>query len=176
MSDRTHPPVSAAPEEFVRRLSALGDSERRALRRAVGQPLGADVLVYDIFCKVFRPVRRKEAMPKWACYLVATLYPWHSADGGHGNFGTAMRQLRPRTAPRENRKRAAANRKRADQRFTRLLDCTGPVLSAELTAAVRALRRNDVPVSWAQLLDDLCRWYAPDRCTQSAWAESYFKS
>jgi len=154
---------------FVQALAGLPDSDMRALRRAIGHPRGADVRVYDVFNSLFRPLRRKHIVERWACYLVATLYPWHPPNGPPplGDFGEAMRRIRPRSGEKEARSRA-------DRRFTRLLDAKGPDLAFQLTASVRLLARERQPVNWARLLDDLSRWYEAGQPTQRAWAAIYF--
>jgi len=157
---------------FVQALQNLSDSDVRALRSAIGQPRGSDVRVYDVFNAVFRPLRRKRFVKRWACYLVATLYPWHPAHGppADESFGATMRRLRPPSRDREARARA-------DRRFTRLLDANGRDLTFQLTACVRLLARRDPPVriDWTRLLDDLSDWHDPGQPTQRAWAADYFK-
>lgn len=164
------PPTKAAIT-LIRRLRALSDSGLSALRRAGGKSLGSDVRVFDIFRKVFGPVRRRYATAKWACYLVATLYPWHPEEEGRGDFGECLARIRPRGSDEYGRSRA-------DQRLTRLLDCRNQrALFAELAACVRAVAGHHgckVPVDWARLLEDLAKWYEPGQPVQKAWAASYF--
>ena len=169
MSDASAVSGLGPAAQFVRWLGELGESDLKALRRATGRRRGRDVRVYDIFCGLFRQLRRKHIMARWAYYLVATLYPWHPENERTGDFGAAMRRLRPRSPDREGRARA-------DRRFVRLLDAKGRDLTMQLAACVRALRQQGVAIDWLRLTDDLSNWYRGDHTTQHAWAESYFRS
>lgn len=164
---QTHPPERPTAESaFVSAIEDLSPADLKLLRCATGRALGSDVLTYDLFNRVWRPIRSKAILARWACYAVATLYPWHPLPGGRGDFGGTMRRpLRAET--RENR--AAAG-----DRFARLLAATGPALLPHLVGAVRWLAARQMPVDWRQLLTDLARWYEPGRPTQTEWAQSYF--
>ena len=169
MTSTAETAVTPGAGAFVQALRDLTDSELKALRGATGRPLGQNVAVYDTFCRLFRPIRRRAFLPKWACYLVATLFPWHQKEQGKGNLGDALRRLRPSAAHKENRSRA-------DQRFVRLLEAgERRVLAAELAASVRRLTEADVPIDWVRLLDDLSQWHRSGQPVQHAWADSYFK-
>jgi CRISPR type I-E-associated protein CasB/Cse2 len=154
---------------LVDKLGELKPSELSRLRLGAGSPLGPDVEVYDTFRELFHTVRRAHPTAKWVCEFVVTLFPSHPEAGGQGDLGAALRRIRPRASEQESRERA-------DQRFSRLLDCRERrALFTELSAAVRRLAQSDVPVDWAVLFDDLTRWYRPGHPTQEAWATSYFQ-
>jgi len=168
MGDPSAVSTRSAAEQFVDRLGELSESDLKTLRNAAGGRRGDDVRVYDIFTGLFRPLRRKHIMVRWAYYLVATLYPWHPGNGPPANLGAAMRRLRPPSREKDARDRA-------DRRFRRLLDSKGRDLGVRLLECVRMLRREGIPVDWPRLIEDLSQWYRGNHKTQYSWAEEYFR-
>jgi len=150
---------------FVSALERLNPAELALLRRATGRPLSDNVAVYDLFTSIWWPLRKVAPVPKRLCWLVATLYPWHTKAGGAGNLGTALGRIVPSRL--EDRKRYRA-------RFNALLATDAAALESRLAGSIRLLANKRVPVDWRQLLDDLCQWNAPGRPRQAAWARSYF--
>ena len=152
-----------ATSHFVDALSNLPPAALRTLRQTAGQPLGANLAAYDIFNAIWRPLRRKQPIPRLACWQVATLYPWHSQPKGHGSLGRAMRC-------------AAARGKSGagiQTRMTALLAATGRGLDARLMDAARILAHTRIPLDWPCLLEDLSNWYKPGRPVQTAWAHDF---
>jgi len=164
MMDTISGSTSAVEEEFIRRLQALEPAELRILREATGSPLGDGVAAFDLFNELWRPLRRRKPISRWACYLVATLFPWHPGSGRGGNLAASLR-----LAARRN----PALQERVAKRFALLLAAKGKALDVELVRVVRLLRRKGVPIDWVQLLKDLSRWYDPGTPVQAAWAETF---
>lgn len=155
-----------APEEtFVSALGKMSDNDLVIFRQATGKPLGDSVAAYDLFCDLFRPIRRRAPLDKWACYLVATLYPWHPVQEDGVTLAAALRRVAQKQKDDHGR---------FERRALSLLASRGAALDASLLESVRLLAREGIPLDWRQLLKDLSRWYEPNQPTQSAWAQDYF--
>ncbi len=153
-------------DRFVSGLEELAEADLSALRRARGKPLGSDLSVYDIFNDVWRPIRAKFPLPKSACYMVATLYPWHPRQNGHGNLAESLRSAALRSSGQVE--------ERDKVRFLLLVSSQGPALHARLAEALGFLAKQVVAIDWRRLLTDLAAWYEPGRPTQRAWMKIYF--
>jgi CRISPR type I-E-associated protein CasB/Cse2 len=149
-------------DRFVSALEALDAADMLLLRRSTGLPLGSDAAAYDLFHTLWRPLRAKAPLPKWNCYLLATLYPWHPAPGGRGSLGAALR-----------RAAAALTDRRVRPRLEQLLTAGAGPPDRYLAAAIRLTAAADVPVDWRRFLTDLAQWYDSDRPVQRRWAEDY---
>ena len=164
-----HPPREDA-RLLVTALGELGEADLGALRRATGQPLGSDVVVYDIFRALFHTIRRHYPARKWVCYFIATLYPWHRKPDGKGSLADNLLRVRKGISDQEGRKRA-------DERFLQLLDSRDrPALLARLASCIRLLAKEDIAVYWVRLFTDLNDWYRSDQRIQREWSATYFGS
>jgi len=166
--------VQAAPcpeELFVRALGELPPSDLALLRRAAGTSFGEDVLVYDLFREMCRPIWRKIVYKRRAYYLLATLYPWHqevSEECANHSLGTALGRA---AAPPEK-----DDHDRADMRMEQLLASRGHELDHQVGQAVRYLARKEIGFGWVRLLHDLVKWYSPGERTQGEWAADYYNA
>jgi CRISPR type I-E-associated protein CasB/Cse2 len=97
-------------------------------------------------------------------FLVATLYPL-TESGGKGNFGAAMRRIRP---TKDDEAQGL------DRLMQLLLDAQGERLSFLLRQSVRRLADHEIPVNWPNLLADLLKWNDRERRVQNRWARNYF--
>jgi len=152
------------PNPFISYLEALRDNRAALahLRRGLGQPAGT---VADMYRYVV-PWLGEES-PPWqeeAYYLVAALFAYHPAAGGHGNMGDHFRRVRD----------AQGEDSATDRRFNALLAAHPDDLDTYLRQAVGFLRSQETPVNWHQLLSDVMAWGHPDKYVQRAWARAYW--
>jgi len=162
---------SQAAIEFVDYLAKLGVTDLALLRRAGSQPLGEDPEVFDLFINLYRPIRSKFPVKRWACYYVATLYPWHPHVLDAGNLAHSLRAIRPPASNKEARARF-------DRTVTALLGATElNTLRFTLTCCVRqiAAHHKAPPINWALLIDHLSDWFHPHQPVQYRWASDYFR-
>lgn len=148
---------------FIESLARLDTGEKARLRRDAGKTL-AECQNIGLF---YRLLPYGVATGKEEIYfLVATLYPL-LADGGNGNFGTVLRQVRDPDAKKN---------KGLNRRVEILLDSDTDQIRFRLRQAVRFIRSHNskITVNWARLLDDLLRWDIPARYVQQEWARDYF--
>ncbi|MFJ6199600.1 type I-E CRISPR-associated protein Cse2/CasB [Micromonospora sp. NPDC092111] len=76
---------------------------------------------------------------------------------------------------RPGKGRRAMNRATAEKRLHLLVRQGHPGVYQQLAGVVRHLGVVEVPVSWGQLLDDLCQWrYRRDRVAKQ-WLQSYYR-
>lgn len=161
---------SPAAIEFVDHLANLGLTDLSLLRRAGSQPLGRHPEVFDLFTDLYRPIRRKYPMKRWACYYVATLFPWHPHAADASNFAHSLRAIRPPASNKEDRTRF-------DRSVTALLWATElNALRFALSRCVRQVSAHPkaAPINWALLIDHLSDWFQPNRPVQHRWARDYF--
>ena len=152
-----------AARRFVAALRQSPPCVLRAFRQAAARPLGADLASSDAFNEIWRPLRGAYRISRLACWLVATLYPWHPTRDGAASFGISMRAMAVRSSDSDKVK----------QRFSLLLASTGRDRDARLLEAVRLLAAEHVDVHWPRLLLDISRWYAPGRPVQREWANDF---
>ena len=155
-----------AARSFLLALADLDESSLRALRQSIGKPLGADLAAYDVFNRVWRPLRRQYPLSRLACWQVAITYPWNPRPGGAGALGRAMRRLAG----------IGGDFERVKTRLTLLLGATGRDLDVRLLDTVRTLASAGIAVDWPRLLEDLSHWYAPGRPIQATWALAFLSA
>ena len=155
-------------DTFIKKLRSLDppdqpDAVDRAalarLRQGLGKP-ATDTLV--------RLGWLFAAVPDWAtdrAVLVAGLFATHSAAGGRGTLGKALRRYRDATGAEES----------ADKRFAYLVDSDAEDLPARLRQVVKLLAAKDVPIDCRRLLSDLLNWDWESRTVQWNWSRDYWK-
>jgi CRISPR type I-E-associated protein CasB/Cse2 len=148
---------------FTEKLAKLEAGEKARLRRDAGKTL-SECQNIGLFYRLLPygvPTGQEEIY-----FLVATLYPLLQ-NGGMGNFGTVLRQVRDS----DDKKNKGLNR-----RVEILLDSDTDQIRFRLRQAMRFVRSRypKANVNWARLLDDLLRWNNPARYVQQEWAREYF--
>jgi CRISPR type I-E-associated protein CasB/Cse2 len=156
-------------QAFIKRLRALDppddpDKTDRAtlahLRRGLGKP-GVETL-----CRVGNVF---DAVPDWAtedAILVAGLFAEHSAAGGSGSLGSALRVYRDKTGAEES----------TDRRFIQVVDSEKRDLSSRLRHIVKLLASKDVPINWYELLKHMLNWDGEERPVQWQWSRDYWRA
>lgn len=165
-------PVFDRSARFISSLEALVNKEDRAalaaLRRGLGKQPGAtsDAHRYVV------PWLPREATVRQedAYYLIASLFAWHQRNWpGHPddrfatNLGASFSRLKN-----------ARESDSVEKRFVALLDCHPDDLANHLRHAVSLLRASEIPVDWAQLLEDVQHWGWESRTVQRSWARAYW--
>ncbi len=156
MTEKTYP--------FVEYLETLRDDRGAlaALRRGLGQPPGT---VADMYRYVVPWLA--DDTPPWreaTYYLVAALFSYHPAAGGHGNMGRHFARAHD----------PQGDNTAIERRFTALLAAHPEDLGFYLRQAIGFLRSKEVPVDWHQLLTDVLAWGHPDRYVQQQWARAFW--
>jgi CRISPR system Cascade subunit CasB len=101
--------------------------------------------------------------------MVASLFAlWHQGGRGHpqrppDSFGGSYGRLR-----------SATGSESVEKRFAALIDSHPDELPTRLRHAVTLLRSKDIPINWAQLLQDLLWWSAEKRPVQRRWARDFW--
>jgi len=160
---------------FIGQLNKLAERKDRGalaqLRRGLGGEPGSDLAMAPYVTRYI-----PAAAGVWeeaAYYLVAALFAWHPVDWaeaeteGH-NLGASFARLAVSQGLSEGRIGST------EQRFVALLNSHRDDLYVHLRQAVGLLKSKEVPVDWAQLLADICRWNATDRPVQRAWAKAFW--
>ena len=147
-------------ERFVERLERLKAQKawtpaRAALRRSLAFPPGA----YPKAMPYVEPFVREEGWEREAHYLVAALYALK--DGEHQNGRTLARALREKAQESDS----------VEKRFLALLDADRDQIAFRLRQAVGLVEGG---LDFAQLLDDLLRWFGPERRVQARWAKEFY--
>lgn len=159
------------PAKFLAALRKLDRGQLATLRRAAGEPLGADSRAMALFYRIL-PVQMKPSEEQ-IFFTVATLYPLNAIAESPGGFGRTMRVVRVRSSTDGIDRRMAALLE-ADYDF-RSLDTHGlGELGYRLGQAVRLAKSQGVGVDWVQLTHDLLRWQSVKRFVQKQWARDYF--
>lgn len=168
---------SERQREFIKHLKELAERKDRGalaqLRRGLGREPGSDLAMAPYVTRYIPAAAG--AWEEAAYYLVAALFAWHPRDWdeaepeaeGH-NLGASFARLAMLQGPAEARARST------EQRFGALLNSHRDDLHVHLRQAVSLLKSKEVPVNWDQLLADVCRWNAPDRPVQRAWAKAFW--
>jgi len=159
MQDKTHPFITYLEKSLRDDRAALS-----ALRRGLGQPPGTVPALYP-YVERYLPSEIKPWTEK-AYYLIAALFGYHAAAGGHGNMGdhyTAVRYKDP-----------GADHTALERRFTALLAAHPDDLPFYLRQAISFLRSKEVPVNWQQLFYDVQNWGYESRSVQKQWARAYW--
>ena len=159
---------------FIDFLNGLVIREDRAalaaLRRGLGKEPGTVPAVYPYIMPFVH-----EADPPWVemrFQLIAPLFAWHQLDW--------PRESSQGTSPVHNlgaslaRLRRAVDSESIEQRFVALLNAHSDDLPNHLRHAVGLLKTRDLPIDWAQLLQDLAGWNWESRAIQRAWAKAFW--
>jgi len=147
-------------ERFVEWLERLKAQKawtlaRAALRRSLAFPPGA----YPKAMPYVEPFVREEGWKREAHYLVAALYALK--DGEHQKGRTLARALREKAQESDS----------VEKRFLALLDADRDQIAFRLRQAVGLVEGG---LDFAQLLDDLLRWFGPERRVQARWAKEFY--
>ena len=147
-------------ERFVEWLERLKGQKawtpaRAALRRSLAFPPGA----YPKAMPYVEPFVREEGWKREAHYLVAALYALK--DGEHQKGRTLARSLREKAQGSDS----------VEKRFLALLDADRDQIAFRLRQAVGLVEGG---LDFAQLLDDLLRWFGPERRVQARWAKEFY--
>jgi len=133
-----------------------------ALRRGLGRPPGTATEMY----RYVVPWLSADA-PPWqenAYYVIAALFAYHPAAGGHGNMGGHFARARQQSG----------DDTALERRFTALLAAHPDDLDFYLRQAISFLKSKEIPVDWNQLLRDVFQWGHPDRYVQQQWARAFW--
>ncbi len=165
------------PSEFERsfisfiREKILPDTGSRAiLKRA----LRGDPRFIASAMKFVAPFHPRPGWDEEAFMIVGGLYAIHPVDWrptkekpNTGDFGNSMAIFASQNYGGGS-----------DRRFARLIDvgvrAGYETLRGLLFSMIMLIKRDHVPVDWAQLLHDLRRWDSPDKWVQRRWARSYY--
>jgi len=128
---------------------------RAALRRSLAFPPGT----YPRAMPYLEPFVAEEGWRREAHYLVAALYALK--DGDHQAGRTLARALREK----------AQNSASVEKRFLALLEADRDQIAFRLRQAVALVEGR---IDFARLLDDLLRWFSPERHVQARWAREYY--
>jgi CRISPR type I-E-associated protein CasB/Cse2 len=150
--------------KFLEKLAMLDIGEKARLKRDAGKTI-AEGQNMGLFYRLL-----PYGVPNWqeeTYFLVATLYPMLQ-NGGTGNFGASLRQIRDPDPKRNNS---------LDRRVEILLDADPAQLPFRLRQAVRLIRsrNSEARINWQRLLEDLLQWNRPSRWVQENWARAYFE-
>ena len=163
--------LSTEQYAFIKYLTSLNKEDDRGalatLRRGIaGDPLEDLNLRRYIARRVPDEVRDKPG--EGVYYLVAALYGFHPVNIETGNFGDTMYQVRL----------ARQDPEAAERRFTALLNTRLADLNAPLRQAVAMVHQQQEPpiaINWGALLTDLLRWDRPEKWSQRAWANRFWR-
>lgn len=170
---------SEGQRQFIKDLKELAGSKDRGalaqLRRGLGREPGS-ALAMAPYVTRYIPAASRE-WEEAAYYLVAALFAWHprnwdeaEAEAQGHNLGASFARLAAQQGP------SGGLAGSTEQRFVALLNSHRDDLHVHLRQAVSLLKSKDIPVDWVQLLADVCRWNAPDRTVQRAWAKAFWAS
>jgi len=134
------------------------------LRRGLGQPPGLAPTVgryVQPFLSSGDSNKQEEAY-----YLIASLFGLHPSTAAGGNMGHHFARLWGEgDKPPDNIAR----------RFNILLAADWDTLPDYLRHAIGLLKANDVPVNWAQLLDDVLGWESAGGYVQLRWSRAFWR-
>ncbi|TFU26515.1 type I-E CRISPR-associated protein Cse2/CasB [Thermus tengchongensis] len=147
---------------FVDWLEKLKESQswtavRATLRRSLAFAPG----VYPPAFPYVEAFVREEGWQREAHYLVAALYALK--DGAHQEGRTLAQALKEAERARDS--------KSVERRFLALLDADRDQIAFRLRQAVGLVEGG---LDFAQLLEDLLRWFDPRRRVQARWAREYY--
>lgn len=165
-------PADATNDSFLTFLYGLEGRKERgalaALRRGLSAEPGSDMEMY----RYLGPYLPND-LYGWRYnryFLVASLFALHPKKMAPGlgqherNFGASFGGLRKKVAENDS----------TEKRFVALLNADQGALPNHLRQAVGLLKANDVPVHWAQLLNDLQWWDSDKRWVQQNWARAFW--
>ena len=161
-------------EGFVTFLQGLKERDDRGalatLRKGLGRPPGEEPEMHKYVVRWAGGERSLWVENTY--YLVAALFAHHPVQWpvqrdtreGQSNLGASFALLsNPDGIPES-----------VERRFTGLLSVPAEDLHLHLRHAVSLLKSKDVPVDWAQLLDDLRWWEHEDRWVQRRWSRAFW--
>lgn len=143
--------------EWLERLKAqkAWTPARAALRRSLAFPPGA----YPKAMPYVEPFVAEEGWKREAHYLVAALYALK--DGAHQEGRTLAQAIREK----------ARDSGSVEKRFLALLDADRDQVAFRLRQAVGLVEGG---IDFVRLLDDLLRWFSPERYVQARWAREFY--
>jgi CRISPR system Cascade subunit CasB len=155
----------------LHRLQALPDNQRRAelakLRRGIGHAPGELPELWGSFLLGMPESFQGRSAPsaaEWAVYLALTLYAMHQQGNDRpmncpGNtLGRAVRQLAERNSAGQDWTEASVLR-----RFNALATADSmPEVSYHLRGMIQLLRREEIPLDYPQLAEDLYQYQFVD--------------
>lgn len=118
--------------------------------------------------------------------MTASLFAFHplshsegDASGEPANFGGSFRllALKKAASKEEQNQQDQQNVELANtikRRFEILISCRKEELFGHLRQAIRLLKREDIPIHWALLLDDLRHWETEENHVQLRWSRSFY--
>jgi CRISPR system Cascade subunit CasB len=159
---------SPGARRFIDRLRALHDRGDRgamaALRRLLGREPG-EVVAALPYVQPWIP-RDATLHDEARFFLVAGLFAQHPLDATGVTLGEAAHCLFVQSTGSPG----------VERRFAALLAADAEDLPVHLRHFLALLRTGNVPVDYAQLLDDLRSWSAPERRVQRRWARAFWQS
>ena len=155
----------------LHRLQSLPDNQRRAelakLRRGIGHAPGELPELWGSFLLGMPESFQGRSAPsaaEWAVYLALTLYAMHQQGNDRpmncpGNtLGRAVRQLAERNSAGQDWTEASVLR-----RFNALATADSmPEVSHHLRGMIQLLRREEIPLDYPQLAEDLYQYQFVD--------------
>jgi CRISPR system Cascade subunit CasB len=111
-----------------------------------------------------------------AMCFVASLFAFHpllwqkTDDRLWTNIGASLRMLAA-----DEFERTGEMPSRIESRLEAVLQCHRDDLPEHLRRIVGLLKAQDVPVDWAQLLNDIARWAWVRRPVQREWARAFWR-
>lgn len=151
--------------ELVRRHDAAALA---ALRRGLGKPPGSVPEMYPYVYAWVGDARLSRTVEQ-DLFTVASLFAfWHQGrtwpELAGSCLGDAMRRMGY----------TQQNMDAAERRFRILLDADRSELPERLRHSLSLLRAHDVPIDWAELLQDMRNWEADDHWVQRKWARAFW--
>jgi len=147
-------------KRFVEWLEGLKEQKAwTAARAALRRSLAFNPGTYPPAMPYVEPFVKEEGWGREAHYLVAALYALK--DGTHQEGRTLARALREKAQTSES----------VERRFLALLDADRDQIAFRLRQAVGL---SEGGLDFAQLLNDLLRWFAPERRVQTRWATEFY--
>jgi CRISPR system Cascade subunit CasB len=173
--ERSHERAPSWPRRFVAYLAGLEEAEDRAalaaLRRGLGKAPGEAAELYPYVVPRVPPAAGEQE--EAAYYLIASLFAFHPALWPEDGVPTSRRNLGASLA----RLASGPDRQAAvERRFVALLNAHREDVPDHLRRVVGLLKAADVPVDWAQLLDDVRWWDHGERRVQRRWARAFWGS
>ncbi|MFE0590868.1 type I-E CRISPR-associated protein Cse2/CasB [Micromonospora echinospora] len=192
-------------DRFVRQVSAQcrrDRGRRAALRRGLRRPPEQAPTMHAVVAPLLPPTVTGDH--EYAYYAVAAMIaasvrdgqstgPAEDDDSDDGGEGVAAatgaspddgpRPARPNLGTslawavcRPGRGRRPMSAATAEKRLHLLVRQGYPAVHQQLAGVVRHLDVIDVPVNWAQLIDDLCEWRRHRDRVAKRWLQSYYRT
>ncbi len=153
--------------KYLTNLSSESNREELAvLRRGLSSPPAEDVSMYRFIAR-FVPDEDRNTVRERVYYLLASLYALHPVSVSQGNFGNHMSYAASQLPDRTS----------TERRFTVLLNSNLEDLPDYLRQAVSFIKsssKNDIPINWFSLFEDLLQWNHPHRISQRNWANGFW--